>query len=375
MTSLYPLRLPASFRERIWGSHDLTPFFGKQELRIGEAWYSFDENFIANGPLQGRTLGELIAVYGRELLGESAVSLAAKNRRLSQAPLSKSLFKRGPQSPRSGPSPFPPGPSTRSFPILAKLLFTSDRLSVQVHPKDDYALANENSPGKTEMWYVVAADPGARVALGLTRTLSREELQQAAVSGEIENHLNWVEVSTGQTVFVPAGTLHAVGPGLALCEIQQDSDVTYRLYDFGRLDSDGKPRQLHIAKAAEVTEQQPYPGSIEPFRFPHTNWTRELLVACPYFAVEHWAWEQKIEYVGHPGHADLLIFLQGKGTLADQPYAPGDAYLIPAGLQILDLAPESPSKAIRAFIPDLKAVRNELAAAGSDVQTWHRVLT
>ena len=374
MTSLYPLRLPASFRERIWGSYDLTPFFGKQERRIGEAWYSFDENVIANGPLQGKTLGELIAVYGRELLGEYAVSLAANNRGLSQAPPSEPLFKSGPQALRSGPSPFSPGPSTPNFPILAKLLFTSDRLSVQVHPKDDYALANENSPGKTEMWYVVAAEPGARVALGLTRTLSRDELQQAAVSGEIEKHLNWVEVCAGQTVFVPAGTLHAVGPGLVLCEIQQNSDVTYRLYDFGRPGLDGKPRELNIAKAVEVTEQQPHPGSIEPFRFPHTNWTRELLVACPYFAVEHWAWEQKIEYQGHPDHADLLIFLQGEGTLAEQPYAPGDAYLIPAGLQGIDLAPESPSKAIRAFIPNLNAVHNELAAAGSDIQTRPRVL-
>ena len=374
MTSLYPLRLPPSFRERIWGSHDLTPFFGKQERRIGEAWYSFDENVIANGPLQGRTLGELIAAYGRELLGEPALSEVVKNRGLSQSPPSEPLFKSGPQATCSVPSPFSTGPSRPSFPILAKLLFTSDRLSVQVHPKDDYALAKENSAGKAEMWHVVAAEPGARVALGLTRTLSRDELRQAAVSGDIENYLNWVEVSAGQTVFVPAGTLHVVGPGLVLCEIQQNSDVIYRLYDFGRLGADGKPRELHIAKAVEVTEQQPHPGSIEPFRFPHTNWTRELLVACPYFAVEYWTWEQKIEYQVHHDHADLLIILQGEGTLADHPYVPGDAYLIPAGLQSLDLSPESPAKAIRAFVPNLNAVRNELAAAGSDLQKWPRLL-
>lgn len=361
MTSLYPLRLPPSFRERIWGSHDLSPFFGKREQRIGEAWYSFDENVIANGPLQGRTLGELIGAYGRELLGESALPLAAQSRAVSQAL-------------RSGRPPVSPGPFTRSFPILTKLLFTSDRLSVQVHPKDDYALANENSPGKTEMWYVVAAEPGAKVALGLNRTLSRDGLRQAAVSGEIEDHLNWVEVRAGQSIFVPAGVLHAVGRGLVICEIQQNSDVNYRLYDFGRLGSDGKPRPLHIAKAVEVTERQPHSGSIEPFRFPHTSWTRELLVACPYFAVEHWGWEQKIDYHGHPDHADLLIFLQGEGTLAGQPYAPGDAYLIPAGLQSLALIPESAGKAIHAFVPNLNAVRNELAAAGYGVQTWPRLL-
>ena len=361
MTSLYPLQLLPSFRERIWGLHDLSPFFGKQEQRIGEAWYSFDENVIANGPLQGRILGELIATCGRELLGESALALAAESRAVCNAP-------------RSGRTPVPPGPFTRSFPILAKLLFTSDRLSVQVHPKDDYALANENSPGKTEMWYVAAADPGARVALGLNRTLSREGLRKAAVSGAIESCLNWVEVRAGQSIFVPAGTLHTAGPGLVLCEIQQNSDVTYRLFDFGRLGADGKPRELHIAKAVEVAEKQPHSGSIEPFRFPRTSWTRELLVACPYFAVEHWGWEQKIEYHGHPDHANLLIFLQGEGTVAGQPYAPGDAYLIPAGLRSFDLSPESTAKAIRAFVPNLNVVRNELAAAGYGVQTWPRLL-
>lgn len=361
MTSLYPLRLLPSFRERIWGSHDLSPFFGKQERRIGEAWYSFDENVIANGPLQGRTLGELMADCGRELLGESALALAAKRRAVSNAP-------------RSGRSPVSPGPFTRSFPILAKLLFTSDRLSVQVHPKDAYAWANENSPGKTEMWYVAAAEPGARVALGLNRTLSRDGLRKAAVSGEIESCLNWVEVRAGQSIFVPAGTLHTVGPGLVLCEIQQNSDVTYRLFDFGRLGADGKPRELHIAKAVEVAERQPHSGSIEPFRFPRAGWTRELLVACPCFAVEHWGWGRKFEYHGHPDHANLLIFLQGEGTVADQPYVPGDAYLIPAGLQSFDLSPESPAKAIRAFLPNLDVVRNELAAAGYGVRTWPRLL-
>ena len=142
----------------------------------------------------------------------------------------------------------------------------------------------------------------------------------------------------------------------------------------GRFGADGKPRELHIAKAVEVAELQSRSGSIEPFRFPHESWRRELLVACPYFAVEYWGWEQKIEYHGHPDHANLLIFLQGEGTVVGQPYAPGDAYLIPAGLRSFDLFPESPSEAIRAFVPNLNVVRNELAAAGYGVQTWPRLL-
>ena len=337
MTPLYPLRLPPSFRERIWGSHDLAPVFGRQRRKIGEAWYSFDENVIANGPLKGQTLGDVIASSGSRLLGESAASL-------------------------------------RSFPILAKLLFTSDRLSVQVHPKDDYALRNEGSLGKTEMWYILAAEPGAGVALGLTETLSSEQLHEAARSGEIEKYLNWVEVQAGQTVFVPAGTLHSIGPGLVLCEIQQNSDLTYRFYDFGRIGADGKPRELHIDKAVEVTEQQPHPGPIKPFLFPNADWTRKLLVACPYFAVEHWAWDRSIPYPGRLGDADLLIFLRGQGKIGDQHYAPGDAYLLPAGLEKPDLIPESPTEAIRAFVPNLGQLRTELVAADASPNTVHRLL-
>jgi mannose-6-phosphate isomerase len=352
LTELYPLHLPPSFRERIWGSYDLAPIFGKQEKKIGEAWYSFGDNIIANGPLKGRTLADLIAEYGHELMGEFDPSAPTKNRGSIPTPPAEPLLQSEPQAARSGPSPFFRPPTANTFPILAKLLFTSDRLSVQVHPKDDYAQANEGSPGKTEMWYVVAAEPGATVAIGLTETLSPGELKQAAVSGEIETYLNWVEVQSGQTIFVPAGTLHAIGPGLVLCEIQQNSDVTYRFYDFGRLGADGQPRELHIDKAVEVTEQQPHPGPTEPFRFPDTDRTRELLVACPHFAVEHWSWNRPIPYPDHPSHADLLIFLQGKGTLGDHPYTPGDAYLLPAALDQLELTPKSPTQAIRAYLPN-----------------------
>ncbi|MDA1312672.1 MAG: class I mannose-6-phosphate isomerase [Acidobacteria bacterium] len=327
MTDLYPLRLPPSFRERIWGAYDLAPVFGRQEKKIGEVWYSFDENVIANGPLQGQSLSELIQRHGPALMGAAH--------------------------------------DGSSFPILAKLLFTSDRLSVQVHPKDDYAQAHEGSPGKTEMWHVLAAEPGAGVALGLTKTLSQDELRHAAESGEIENDLNWVEVHPGQTIFVPAGTLHAIGPGLVLCEIQQNSDVTYRFYDFARLDGDGKPRELHIDKAVEVTEQKPHPGPIAPFRFPGGDYARELLIACPYFAAERWVWEQSISYPRHPDHADLLIFLRGEGRIGDDPYAPGDAYWVPAGLEGLTLTPSSPSEVIVSHVPDLDVVRAELAAVGA----------
>jgi len=366
LTELYPLRLPPSFRERIWGSYDLAPVFGRQEKKIGEVWYSFDENVIANGPLEGHTLAALMAERGRELLGESP---ATKNRGLSQAPSADPHSQSGPQKARSGLSPFFRPPSKPSFPILAKLLFTSDCLSVQVHPKDDYALATEGGPGKTEMWHVVAAEPGAAVALGLTAKLSPDELRRTAESGEIKSYLNWVEVRSGHSIFVPAGTLHAIGPGLVLCEIQQSSDLTYRFHDFGRLDAYGQPRELHIDKAVEVTEQKTHPGPISPVRLPGGDYVRELLVDCPYFTVERWAWERAIKYPHHPDHADLLIFLRGEGRIGGHPYSPGDAYLVPAGLRGLTLAPNSPSEVISSYVPDLDVVRAELSAEGADGAT------
>lgn len=358
MTELYPLRLPPSFRERIWGSHDLAPVFGKQDRKIGEAWYSFDENVVANGPLAGKSLRELIEAHGPALLGDID---ATKNWGLSQAPPAESHRPDELQAARSGLSPFFSGPTAKtSFPILAKLLFTNDRLSVQVHPGDDYAREHEDSAGKTEMWYVLAAKPGASVALGLTRVLSKDDLREAAITGEIERYLNWVEVDAGEAFFIPAGTLHAIGPDLVLCEIQQNSDVTYRFYDFGRLDTDGEPRELHIEKAVAVTELQPHAGAIEPFRFPDQDWTRDLLVASPHFAVEHWAWDQPIQYPNKPNQADLLIFLQGDGNISGHSYNPGDAYLFPAALENLELTPTSPTQAIRTYRPSQQTTERRM---------------
>jgi mannose-6-phosphate isomerase len=130
--------------------------------------------------------------------------------------------------------------------LLIKFLFTSQNLSVQVHPGDDYAARHENSRGKTEMWYILRAQPGARIALGFKHPLPADRLAAAARSGEIMNLLNWIEVQPGESYFVPAGTVHAIGAGLALCEIQQNSDVTYRLYDYGR------DRELHLPQAQDV---------------------------------------------------------------------------------------------------------------------------
>ncbi|MCE5307870.1 MAG: class I mannose-6-phosphate isomerase [Acidobacteriales bacterium] len=210
-------------------------------------------------------------------------------------------------------------PKGAQLPLLVKFLYTSEALSVQVHPDDDYARQHENSCGKTEMWVILRAEPGARIAHGLREPVSRERLREAALSGEIESLLNWVPVAAGDVLFTPAGVIHAVGAGIALCEIQQTSDVTYRLYDYGR------PRDLHVEKAIDVSHLQPGPPRIEPAA---VAGDRELLVHCGYFAVERLrvAAEGRCELAG----GLILIVLDGIGSLDGTSFRPGDAWLIPA---------------------------------------------
>lgn len=357
MTPLYPLKLPASLRPKIWGARDLRPIYPVQDEEIGEAWFSFEENPIANGPFSGQTLGELVERLGRRLMGSSYEPSSLRRRSAGDAD----------RAPDQSPQFY--------FPVLSKLLFTSQKLSVQVHPDDAYAMTREGGPGKTEMWYIVDAKPNAKLVLGLTREMSRVELSRAAASGEIEKDLNWVPVEKGQTIFITPGTLHTIGPGITICEIQQNSDLTYRFYDFGRKGSDGKPRPLHIEQASVVTIQTPHPGPLAPFRFPASTdggvtCERELLAACRYFAAERLSWSGDSPYNPDPARFHLLIFLEGAGTLAGRnwekaAYKPGEAYLIPAECPPFQLVAESPSVAIRAYVPSLPKLRDEVAATGA----------
>jgi len=193
-------------------------------------------------------------------------------------------------------------------PVLVKFLFTSDNLSVQVHPGDEYARTHENgSAGKTEMWHVLRAEPGARIAIGLKQAETAERVREAALSGEIVDLLRWVEVRAGETYFLPAGTIHAIGAGLALCEVQQFSDVTYRLYDFGR------GRELHVEKALDVANFVPYDGFVPR----HGN----VLAECAYFRVERALVNGSAMLEG-----DLCIALEGEGTFGGMQFAPGDGF-------------------------------------------------
>jgi mannose-6-phosphate isomerase len=200
---------------------------------------------------------------------------------------------------------------------LVKFLFTTEKLSVQVHPDDAHAQRHHQSPGKTEMWYILAAEPGARIAAGFRRPLTPEQARAAAVSGEIEGLLQWFEARPGDTFFIPAGTVHAIGAGLALCEIQQKSDVTYRLYDYGR------PRELHLDQALAVSSLVPHAARRQPLE--------NVLVSCRHFATECVGANRSTEYRPFADRAHLLIAIEGVGEIAGQPIRAGEVWhVLPA---------------------------------------------
>jgi mannose-6-phosphate isomerase len=226
--------------------------------------------------------------------------------------------------------------------ILAKFIFTSDRLSIQVHPSDAQAARLEGASGKTEMWYILRAEPGARIALGLREPVSRERLRQAAQSAEIENLLNWIPVQPGESYSIYPGTIHTIGPGVTLCEIQQYSDLTYRLYDYGR------PRPLHLDKAVEVAELAPHPGRINPVRVGEGRWR---LASCPHFTVEQWDLTGATPCQPETHGTQVLMVLEGQGSLQGESFRPGEVWLIPAGREKFVIQPERSAHLLRACVP------------------------
>jgi mannose-6-phosphate isomerase len=197
-----------------------------------------------------------------------------------------------------------------SFPLLVKFIFTSEKLSVQVHPEDEYARQVENSRGKTEMWHILSAEPHSTIALGFRQPVSEQQLRAAIADETVESLLNSVPVKPGDTFFAEAGTVHAIGAGIALCEIQQNSDVTYRLYDYGR------GRDLHLEKGLAVATMGPYEGR------------REFPVACDHFTTELLDVTEPNDCVA--GCDGVLIVLEGSGTIGTVSVTSGQVCLITA---------------------------------------------
>jgi mannose-6-phosphate isomerase len=203
--------------------------------------------------------------------------------------------------------------SDRDLPLLVKMLFTSERLSVQVHPDDGEGGAR----GKTEMWHIVDAEPGATIALGFREPITRDQLFESTRTGEIEQSLNWVPARAGQTYFVPAHTVHAIGAGIVLFEIQQNSDVTYRLWDYGR------PREIHVDKAVPICDLTAHPGAARPARLADG---RTELVRCKYFVTEL---IDAGRFVAEPELSQLVICMKGEGRIGGEEVRAGETWLLP----------------------------------------------
>ena len=253
MDRLYPYLLQPKLTPAIWGGDALVRTYGKHgdaSETIGESWECWDENRIENGALRDETLADLRAQLGTQLTG-----------------------------------PIDP---TRIFPVLTKLIDARAPLSVQVHPDDAYAQRVEHQAnGKTECWYILACEPGAELVLGWTRDTSRDEYERRVADGTLGELLRRVPVKPGEAYYLPAGTLHAIGAGIQLFETQQASDLTYRIFDWNRVGPDGKPRELHVAKAADVLDYRAtFPGAVTPLVYERDGATHTLLIADSRFSVE-----------------------------------------------------------------------------------------
>ena len=212
------------------------------------------------------------------------------------------------------------------FPLLIKLIDAKDNLSVQVHPSDDYALKYEQSFGKSEMWHIISADEGSGLYVGLNRDYTKEEIERALKEGSILNCLNFFKVKPGDTFVINPGTIHAIGAGVRLIEIQQNSNLTYRLYDYNRVDKDGNPRELHIKKALDVIDYHQY-------KVVKTG--DELLADNKYFTVKEVNFDKELEIDANERAFISFTFLEGEGLVNDIPYSKYDTFFLPFGKKCL----------------------------------------
>jgi mannose-6-phosphate isomerase len=228
--------------------------------------------------------------------------------------------------------------SEPELPLLVKLLFTSERLSIQVHPDDGEGVPR----GKTEMWHILEAEPGARIALGFRRPVTSAELSEACANGAIEQLVNWIPVKAGETYFTPAHTVHAIGAGIVLCEIQQHSDVTYRLWDYGR------DRELHLEQALPICDTGVHPGPIKPVSLEDG---RTLLVHSRHFVTETVRLVPAASRKLSPAPSQLLICLEGRGAIDDQPVAPGEVWHLPPEVCPTEVSTETGLRFLRTYAP------------------------
>ncbi len=305
---MYPLLLKAPIKDYLWGGTRLIDEFGfkTDKEKAAEAWvlscHKDGNSIVKNGEHAGKTLQEVLDVWGKEVLGAKAAGFTY-------------------------------------FPILIKLIDAKDRLSVQVHPDDEYALAHEGEYGKTEMWYVVDCDEGAQLIYGFNQDISQGEFLERINNNNLSPVCNYVPVKKGDVFFIEAGTMHAIGKGILIAEVQQNSNTTYRVSDYGRLGADGKPRQLHIKQAIEVTKTEvptmPY-GNVGDVTLYPFGTVREL-AKCDYFTAELINLDGNVGVYDNESFISLLV-TEGEVLLSYtggmMSLKKGDSVFVPATLKV-----------------------------------------
>ena len=281
MHALTPFKLAPYFSPRIWGFDDLAPWFDVRTdgEPIGEAWLTGEKCVAANGPLAGRSLAQIMAMHGSDLVGAVYDGSA-------------------------------------DFPLLLKVIFPREKLSVQVHPDDALAQKVGGPRGKTECWYALEAEPDAKVAIGLAPGVTVEQVRAAVADNTLESLLGWVPIAAGDMVFVDAGTVHAIWPGAVIFEVQQQSDITYRLYDYGR------PRELHIDESFAAMRLETRAGKVAPRR----EGPCTVLIDERYFRIERWPVADEAHARELSGaartSAELLFVSEGALTLSGADFEP-----------------------------------------------------
>src|ERR1700683_3699395 len=322
MGNLYPLLMLPGFDPRPWGTLDLSPIYPNRQFeeKIGEAWLTGDDCKVANGPLAGQTLTPVSEKYQRGPVGAAAHD-------------------------------------AKRFPLLLKFLFPHEKLSVQVHPDDEQARRVGQPWGKTECWYVAHAKAGAQIALGLKPGVSVAQLEQAIREKRGEEVLNWLNVYTGDMIYVSGGTVHTLGPGSVIVETQQQSDTTYRLYDYGR------PRELHLKEGLAAVKLNGASGKVvrpAPAQVAGRNNRRAEMVAAPYFVVDMFEMKdsQELSTRDESGKssAQILVAVEGCGVVEAAGaesviFGKGDAVVVPASVENFTVRPQWTLELLRARVP------------------------
>lgn len=327
MMSLYPLKFKTIFKDKLWGGHKIKSVLGKDFGALpncGETWeisgVQGNISEVDNGHLAGQDLRSLIGQFKQELVGKKVYDQFGVE-----------------------------------FPLLIKFIDANDDLSIQVHPDDELARKRHNSFGKTEMWYVLQADEGAKLITGFNQPMTKEHYLEAFNNGQLTDILNQEDVKTDDVYYLPAGRVHTIGKGLMIAEIQQTSDITYRIYDFDRTDAAGNKRELHVEEALDAIDYQYY----DEYKTLYSNElnTVNSIVESPYFHTS----KLELTETLHRDHSQLdsftiYICLEGEGTLQTEgapetKVSKGDSLLVPAALKQLTWVPDGSLKLLETYVP------------------------